>query len=335
MKNSIKILDCTLRDGGYLIDWNFGKTKIQSIIKYLTESNIDFIECGFLKEANCNKDKTFFSSIEELQDLISFDQNYTLMINFGEYNIRNFSNCKNKNIKIRVAFKKHQQTEAIEYISLLKKLDWDVFANPMSTNTYSKEELLNLISELNKIKPYGVTIVDTLGNMYENDVVEIFNLINKNLDTKIAIGFHSHNSMQLSFSNTKTLLKMGLNRTLIIDSCLYGMGRGAGNLCTELITKYLNDNYNTAYKILPLLKSIDCDLKPIYANSPWGYSTPFYIAAIHGCHPNYASFLVSKNFSDEEIDKILSSIPDDEKILYNKNLIEEMAKKIFTSFSLV
>ena len=57
---------------------------------------------------------------------------------------------------------------------------------------------------------------------------------------------------------------MNLSRKLVIDSCLYGMGRGAGNLCTELITKYLNDNYSTQYKVLPLLKSIDKELKPIY-----------------------------------------------------------------------
>ena len=335
MNKSVKILDCTLRDGGYLIDWNFGEKRIQSIVNSLAKSNIDFIECGFLKEFSNDFNKTFFSSANSIKNFFPNSQNYTLMVNFGEYDIRNFSICESKNIKIRVAFKKHQQSEAIEYISLLKKLGWDVFANPMSTNTYSREEILNLISELNKIKPYGVTIVDTLGNMYEDDVVEIFDLINKNLDAEIAIGFHSHNSMQLSFSNAKALLKMGLNRTLIIDSCLYGMGRGAGNLCTELITKYLNDNYNTAYKILPLLKSIDCDLKPIYTESPWGYSTPFYIAAIYGCHPNYASFLVNRNCSDEEIDKVLFSIPPDKKTSYDKNLIEEIAKKTLTSFSIV
>ena len=130
----------------------------------------------------------------------------------------------------------------LDYIYKLKGLDWDVFANPMSTNTYTKKELEDLIREVNLIKPYGLSIVDTLGNMYEQDVVNIFEFIDKFLDKKIAIGFHSHNSMQLSFSNTKALLKMNLDRILIIDSCLYGMGRGAGNLCSELIIKYIKKN---------------------------------------------------------------------------------------------
>ena len=160
--------------------------------------------------------------------------------------------------------------------------------------------------------------------MYEQQVIEIFEFIDSILDKNIALGFHSHNSMQLSFSNTKALLKMELNRTLIIDSCLYGMGRGAGNLCTELIVKYLNDVEKNRYKILPILKTIDKDLKPIYNKSPWGYSTPYYIAAIHGCHPNYAMFLSSQNLTNERIDEIISLIPCDKKTFYDRDLVEKI-----------
>lgn len=326
IKPIIKILDCTLRDGGYLNDWKFSNKNIQSIIANIEQSNVDFIECGFLKECNYDSDKTFFSKIADLRGFINNEKFYTLMVNFGEYDIKNFSQCEDKNIKIRVAFKKHNQKEALDYIKNLILLGWDVFANPMSTNTYTQEELENLIEEFNRINPLCVTIVDTLGNMYEEDVLNIFDFFDKNLNQNIALGFHSHNSLQLSFSNTKALLKKEIKRTLIIDSCLYGMGRGAGNLCTELITKYLNDNHKKEYRILPLLKSIDNDLKPIYQNSPWGYSTPYYIAALHGCHPNYAGYLTQKNLSDEEIDKILSQIPSENKLSFDQGIIDKIFK---------
>lgn len=309
----IKILDCTLRDGGYIIDWMFGSKTIHSIVENLQSAGVDFIEYGFLKECEYNPDKSFFNSVG-----INSYSNGTLMVNFGEYSISEFPLCTNPNLKIRVAFKKHSQKEALEYIKKLVELGWGVFVNPMSTNTYSREELETLIQEINKIKPYALSIVDTLGNMYEKQVTEIFEFIHSRLHKEIALGFHSHNSMQLSFSNTKALLKMGLNREIIIDSCVYGMGRGAGNLCTELITKYLNDYYNKDYKILPLLKIIDKDLKPIYQNKPWGYSTPYYIAAINGCHPNYASQLVAKGYSDEEIDRFMKMIPADKKTSFDK-----------------
>ena len=324
MKKKFKILDCTLRDGGYIIDWRFKKRSIQSIINNLAQANIDFIECGFLKNCDYNIDKTFFSSINELEKIIQPNKNYALMVNFGEFPIENFQICENKNIKIRVAFKKHQQNEALDYISNLIKLGWDVFANPMNSSTYSKEELKNLILNINTIKPFALTIVDTLGNMDEAQVIDIFKFIDEILDKKIALGFHSHNSMQLSFSNTKALLNMELNREIIIDSCLYGMGRGAGNLCTELITKYLNDNFHSDYKIMPTLKTIDTVLKPIYEKTPWGYSTLYYIAAIHGCHPNYATYLSDKNLSEEEIDRIMNLIPQEKRTSFDKIFIKSL-----------
>ena len=329
VKPSIQILDCTLRDGGYLIDWDFGQDSIYSIVENLSKSGIDFIELGFLKECKFNENKTFFSSVSDLENLILEKQKYTLMVNFGEYDIAKFSKCENKNVKIRVAFKKHNQKEALEYISQLELLGWDVFANPMSTNTYTKNELEDLICKINFIKPYGLSIVDTLGNMYEQDVVNIFEFIDKILEPEISLGFHSHNSLQLSFSNTKTLLKMGIKREVIIDSCLYGMGRGAGNLCTELIAKYFNDNHFKKYNISPLLKSIEQDLKPIYQNSPWGYSTPYYIAALHGCHPNYAGYLVKNGLSDEKIDEILSQISLENKTIYNADYIKTLVKSSY------
>ena len=323
-KNGIKLLDCTLRDGGYVIDWMFGEKAVKAVLQNLHGAGVDYIEGGFLKECKTNSDKTFYNSIREIEDLAQDGQNYTLMINCGEYSADKIYPCDNKNIKIRVAFKKHNQEEALKLINSLKAKGWDVFANPMSTNTYSKEELSHLTEKINLIKPYGLSIVDTLGNMYEKDVTEIFSFIDENLDSEISLGFHSHNSLQLSFSNTKTLLKMGLNREIIIDSCLYGMGRGAGNLCTELITKYLNDNYNTEYDIKPILKTISEIIKPIYNTYPWGYSTPYYIAALHGCHPNYASYLVEKGFNDSEIDAVLTSIPNEKKSVFDKTFVQSL-----------
>ena len=319
----IKVLDCTLRDGGYIIDWMFQKDCIKSITDNLSRAKIDFIECGFLKECEYNPDKTFFDTPERV---VLKSGRASLMVNFGEFSSENFQYAYENSPIIRVAFKKHLIKEALEYIQTLKDKGWDVFANPMSTNTYSKEELASLITELNKIEPYGISIVDTLGNMYENDVIEIFKFIDDRLEKNISIGFHSHNSMQLSFSNTKALLKAGIEREIIIDSCVYGMGRGAGNLCTELITKYLNDNCGKSYKIPPILKIITKNLKPIYNKKPWGYSTPYYIAAIHGCHPNYANHLVNLGFTDEKIDEIIALIPEEKKTSFDKELLQNILK---------
>ena len=327
-KTSYKILDCTLRDGGYIINWLFGKSNIDEIMKNLELSGIDYIEAGFLKESETaqEEDKTFWGSPEKLAHTTSKDQNYTLMVNYGEYSIANFKKCETPNIKIRVAFKKHNQSEALDYIKELKTLGWEVFANPMSTNTYSDEELLSLIKKINEISPLCLSIVDTLGNTYEAEVLEIIKFIDKNLNPDIAIGFHPHNSLQLSFSNTEAIIKADIKHDLIIDSCLYGMGRGAGNLCTELITKYLNDNCGGNYNLLPLLKIIDKNIKPIHEKKPWGYSTAYFIAAIHSCHPNYAAYLIDLGLADEEIDRFMRQIPQDKKSVFDKDFISSITQ---------
>ena len=324
MNKSVKILDCTLRDGGYVLNWDFKEQIIRSIITVLEKSNIDFIECGYLKEYIYDKNKTFFASIQELEEFAQKDKKYTLMINCEEYDISHFQKCSNRNIKIRVAFKKYQFNEAIEYISNLKKLGWDVFVNPMNTNLYSKQELEDLVYNINKINPYGFFIVDTLGNMNGNDAVKLVEFFDKSLNPNIILGLHTHNSMNLAYENAKNFVNTITQRNLIIDSCLYGMGRGAGNIKTEEIAEYLNQSYSKDYNTDNLNKFIKKELIDIYNQYPWGYSKAYHIAAQHCCHPNYAKELMQQKLSEEKIEEIISKIPQNKRIYFDKNVIEDI-----------
>lgn len=326
--SNIKTLDCTLRDGGYINNWNFGKKNIKKILHNLVQAKLDYIECGFLKDCEYKVDKTFFPSLNSLEQILPKEQNqtkYTLMINFGELPLEKIPFCNNKNIALRVVFKKNDKENVIKYCSELINKNYDVFINPMHTNTYSSEELLNLIKSVNQLKPKGFTVVDTTGAMKEKDILTTFYLIDANLNKDIALCFHSHNNLQLSFSNAQCLMNICKNRELIIDSTVFGMGRGAGNLCTELLTQYINDNYNGNYDIIPILKIIDEQINPIFAKTPWGYSVPYYLAATNHCHPNYAKFLVDKQTVPVEvINNLLQNIPNDKKSSYDSNLIRQI-----------
>lgn len=119
----------------------------------------------------------------------------------------------------------------------------------MVTLSYSDEEFLKLIRQVNEFMPYAFYIVDSFGMMKGKDLTRLFYMIEHNLSEEISIGFHSHNNMQLAYSNAQTLINVRSNRNLIIDSSVYGMGRGAGNLNTELFVDYLNENYGTHYKL--------------------------------------------------------------------------------------
>lgn len=332
MSNNIKILDCTLRDGGYTNEWNFGEKNIKTILQNLISSNADIIECGFLKSIIYTPNKTLFSCIEDLKHQLppnSANKKFTLMINFGEVDIDNISDCKEPNIALRIIFKKAEITDALEYCHKLKKKGYEIFINPMHTNSYSNEELKSLTYEVNKITPSVLTITDTTGSMSENETLNICEILNKNLSPDISLCFHSHNNLQLSFANAQTIIKACKNRNLIIDSTVFGMGRGAGNLCTELIMQYLNDNFNKNYNILPILKIIDTQISPIYPHTPWGYSIQYYLSAINHCHPNYAKFLSEKKeFSLETINMLLKKIPEENKSIFDKELINKIYSDI-------
>ncbi|MFW6015947.1 MAG: aldolase catalytic domain-containing protein [bacterium] len=328
--NKIKILDCTLRDGGYINNWNFGKDNIKKIITKLEKSNIDIIECGFLTknikyDDNCSK----FDKIDRICQIIEKGHISSLkvcMINYGEYDIDNIPSNKGKYIDgIRVAFHKKDVEKALEFCKAISSKGYKLFIQPMVSISYSDEEFLDLIYKVNKIKTYAFYIVDSFGVMKRNDLLRLYYLVDHNLDKDIYVGYHSHNNLQLAFSNAQSLVDLKTTRKLIIDSCVFGMGRGAGNLNTELFIDYLNNINGSNYKEQPLLQIIDQILAPIYLNNYWGYSLPHYISAFHNCHPNYASFLDDKStLTVENINEILSEMDEKEKNNFNKEYIEKL-----------
>lgn len=326
---NIKILDCTLRDGGYINEWSFGTEKAQIIVELLQKAGIDYIEVGFLTAEKSKCNQTLYDSFEKIKTFLpkSYDKKRLFgMITYGKFPLELVPDAENSCVEgIRVIFKKNQRERALKYCEEIKAKGYKLFINPTFTNQYSDEELFNLVKEIQKIKPYGISIVDSMGIMKEKDLLRLYYIIDNNLSSDIAICFHSHNNLQLSFSNAQCLMKVCNSRELIIDSTVFGMGRGAGNLCTELITQYINDNYKGIYDIVPVLKIVDEHINPIFAKTPWGYSVPYYLAATNHCHPDYAKYLVDKKTVPVEIiNELLKVIPEDKKSEYDINLIERI-----------
>jgi 4-hydroxy 2-oxovalerate aldolase len=328
----LKVLDCTLRDGGYINNWNFGSKSISKVISLLEQSRIDIIEIGFLSNQVFNSiDSTRFNSLKYIDSIISKKINtmHVCMINYGEFDQVDIDDAKNTNIDgIRVAFHKKDMKDAMNFCLQIIKKGFKVFVQPMVTNSYSDEEFLELIKMTNEINPYAFYIVDSFGVMNQYDVLKFFQIADYNLNSNIYLGFHSHNNLQLSFSHSQKILSLKSNRNLIIDSSIYGMGRGAGNLNTELIIGYLNQSLFGNYKIEPILEAIDYEIKPIYSKKQWGYSLPYYLSAYHNCHPNYATYLEDlSTITVQDISEILSRIEPSKKVIFEKKYIDNLYKK--------
>ena len=245
---SIQILDCTLRDGGYINDWRFGRNTIASILDKLERAHIDIIECGFLTGMVQDEDCSLFGSVDAVERVLPKrrrESMYVAMIAIGEKELHpsELTPYDGTGIEgIRLTFHQDEIEQAVQWAQIIMEKGYKVFMQPVGTVFYTDIELLQLVEKMNRLQPYAFYIVDTLGSMYRNDVSHRFYLIDKNLREGIHLGFHAHNNLQLAFSNAQVLGKIQTKRTLILDSSVYGMGRGAGNLPTELITQYINKN---------------------------------------------------------------------------------------------
>ncbi len=329
MDRRIKLLDCTLRDGGYVNDFRFGKQNIQGIIKKLSDASVDVIECGFLRSGAVDPDCSLFGSVSAIKSVIGQKNPnlmYVAMIQYGKFSMEELEDCDGASVDgIRLTFHEHEIEEAFLQGAEIIRKGYKLFMQPVGTMTYTDEALLNLIDQINRLQPYAFYMVDTLGTMYKNDLLRMYYLVDHNLYKNIVVGFHSHNNLQLSFANAQELMQLNSSRELIVDASVYGMGRGAGNLNTELVTQYINTNFGLRYDNIQILEIIDEYIRPMSLQYAWGYEAAYYISAVSSCHPNYATFLLDKQtLHVQDIHKILSSMPSEKRSLFDKAYIAEL-----------
>ena len=328
---SIKILDCTLRDGGYVNDWNFGLGTIESIISRLDKAGIDIIEIGFLDERRkYDENRSILPDTDSIKPIFkNLDIQGAMilaMIDFGTCGIEKLTEQKDSVLDgIRVIFKKKDYPEALKFCAEIKKKGYKLSLQPVSVTSYSDNEMTELLKKVNEIEPYSVSVVDTYGLMHKKELLHYFNLMDKNLTEEILIGYHSHNNFQLGYANCTELMAVDSDRALIVDGSLYGMGKSAGNACTELLAMHMNENYGGRYNLDQLLEAIDIDIMKEYAKQYWGYSFKHFIAASNDCHPDYVSNLLNKKtLSVQSINEIIAKIEPANKLTFNRDIMENL-----------
>lgn len=330
----IQILDCTLRDGGFINNWNFGEDCIVNIIERLELAGIDIIEIGYLRDYIVdNINMTQFSGTRAVSSVCSKHnqslENRSLhfaIIDFGSCAIDNIEDCAQTVLDgIRVTFKLHELDDAISFCSKLKKKGYLVSLQPVSFMDYTPQNVLDLVKYANDLNPYAVCIVDTYGFMNKRDLLRYYSLMDTTLNPDIILGYHSHNNFQLAYSNAVELMEQFTERRMIVDCSVMGMGKGAGNAATELIAMYLNQNMRYCYNVDHLLEIADTYIEKMKGTSYWGYSLKYFIAALNKCHHQYVSFLQSKKtLSVKSINEIIMRIPKEYKTKYNEKLVMEL-----------
>ncbi len=328
MKN-IQLLDCTLRDGGHINNSEFGEDVIKAIIRNLMQSRIDIIEAGFLQDCEYNRDRAMFNNIEEAKRILppkSEGTGFALMAQADLYDFSKLEKCDGTVEYIRVSFHDVHVEEGFEACARVIEKGYKCFVNPINIMGYTDAQILGFIKRVNELGAYCFTMVDTFGAMQRQDLVRLCNLIDHNLNRDIRIAVHLHENQSLSFSLAQNFIDIkSPTRDICIDGSLHGMGRVPGNLCIELMLKYMNENYGTAYDIEPVYDAIDEYIMEIKRRIPWGYSIPYALSAQHKVHRTYAEYLMERGrLKTKQINQILSQIDAGHKTRFDREYIDSL-----------
>ena len=337
MRN-VRVLDCTLRDGGRIIDCAFANQEIKNIVSRLSNAKIDIVEVGFIRDRRklCyTGNSTFFTDIDQIVPFLDKSNKntmYTVFIDYGMCDIESLKYNEGTSIDgIRLGFTKknfdEEKEKLIEWSKIIKERGYKLFIQGVNSLSYTDVELLQVIEMINDIHPYSYGIVDTYGAMYIEDVDRLYRLIDNNLLSDVSINFHSHNNYQLSFAFAQELIRLSAinNRKIIIDGTLSGIGKVAGNLCTELIVDYMIRKLHYDYDLDKLLDCIDDFIEKYSRDYKWGYSVPALMAGIYKSHPNNIIYLTNKfRLTTKDIGKLLSMIEPGLRTRYDYDNIEKL-----------
>lgn len=315
----ISTIDCTLRDGGYLNNWEFDENFRLALLKSLIKSNVDIIECGFISQNSGDDLKgTHFKSIEKINNILKDNgfnnsaSNFAVMMRLGEYNPDDLPQCdrvQNCINIIRVMIYKNEIANALPVLKKIVEKGYRLHIQPTIISHYTDEEIVKLLETFGSLDYEAISIVDTFGALSETEVKRIALLFDKYARKNARLSLHCHNNLARAFSNAIAFSSaININRDVYIDSTTGGIGRGAGNLPTEILLTWLKNEKKLQYSILPVNDFISKFMQDSKWSAAKENSYAYALTAQKNMHPNYAAFLILNKFSRTETCKILELI---------------------------
>lgn len=332
----ISMLDCTLRDGGCVNNFDFGESYMKQILNGIEDAGIEIIEVGYIdSKAGSPSGRTQYCNEQVISHTLLTDKKnsitYVAMVDYGKYDPELLQPRNEKTIDgIRLAFHKKDRKNMLAWGRKILEKGYQLYIQPMTCLRYSDQEMLDLISDVNLYLPEAKAfyIVDSFGEMRLKEMDRIANLIDHNLNENISLGLHSHNNLQLSYSNAVTLLNFRTQRSIIFDASIMGMGKGAGNMNSELFADHLNIYEDKKYNIQALLEVIDNVINQIRTKYKWGYSVEYYLSANHHCTPSYASHFYKKHMlTIPQVSELLGKISEEKKVSFDKEYADQLYYK--------
>lgn len=304
----MKILDCTIRDGGYYTNWDFSDNLINSYLSAINNLPIEYVEVGYRSyPVPGYLGKYFYCPVSVLQELKA-QTNKKLVIILNEKDIRAedaeelLDPIRNIVTMVRIAIDPLNFDRAIELAKKIKVLGFEVAFNVMYMSRWKDHsDFIESLPKVDGIVDYFY-MVDSFGGVYPDDVKETIRLVRSK--TNVNLGFHGHNNLELALSNTLVAIEEGVE---IVDATITGMGRGAGNLKTELLLTALNSKGNFSFDFNELSRIVD-DFSELQKEYNWGTNLPYMVSGANSLPQKQVMDWVSKRyFSFNSIIRALSN----------------------------
>lgn len=289
-RKQIKVLDCTIRDGGLINKHQFDLRFVREVYKAVSEAGVDYMEIGYKNSKEFFSPKDYgawkFCDDEDVKkaiDGIESNTKISVMVDVGRVNLDDVKPADQGPVDvIRTATYVKDIDKAIFMCNHFADKGYETAINIMAISRDRGQELDEALNQIEQeSKADVVNIVDSFGSLYQENIEHLVKKFKSIIKTK-EIGFHGHNSLQLAFSNT---IEAIIHNANYLDATVYGIGRGSGNCPLELLIGFLK---NPKFDLRPILDLISKEFIPLREKLEWGYIIPYAIAGMLNEHPKDA-----------------------------------------------
>jgi 4-hydroxy 2-oxovalerate aldolase len=287
----IKVVDCTIRDGGLINDHRFTDSFVKAVYRASSLAGVDYVELGYqLSKKQYSPDKFGRAKfcdddyLREIMDGVEPKAKVATMVDIGRVELDQIRQKKDSVVDLmRVACYVKDIDKAIAYVNHFHDKGYDTTVNIMAISTALQLDLEEGLKQLAECPVKAVYVVDSYGALFSEQIHFLVNLYKKYFQPKgIEVGIHTHNNQQLGFANTIEAIRKGAN---YLDGTIYGIGRGPGNCPLELLLAFLK---NPKFDLEPVLEVIEKEFLPLREKMEWGYLIPYMITGILNQHPRSA-----------------------------------------------
>ena len=341
--DDFELIDCTIRDGGYLNNWDFSDKSVLDCYKAVTNAGFSYFEIGFKRNNAIRtniQSKWYYCAEEDLNQLLNDYNGCKICVMVeplkNDISISDFvSKNKSKISLVRILTKADiSQDNVINLANKLIEYGYEVCINISCANLLNDNQIKTIVSEFHNIKIKALYLADTYGGFNTYNIpkqLHKFYMEFIKYKSNVPIGFHCHNNNEDALSKTTTAIYHGCT---MIDSCIGGLGRGAGNLKSEQLMSYLyKDKTEYIKKITPLIVYFDKYIlsKTEYKQNYHINSHPYFmISSVFSLHPNYITEILSMNTNVEQDIELIVNLDkytkEHNERNYNKNLIKKLYK---------